>query len=103
MNDRPLSERRPLGRSDPQVSPLCLGGNVFGHGHPRGWAVLDAVRAVAGRHGATPAQVALAWLLGQPAVVAPIASATSAEQLRELIGFTRLRLDPADLSELQAP
>ncbi len=69
MNDRPLSGRRPLGRSELQVSPLCLGGNVF---------------------------------LAQPAVVAPFASTPSAELLRELVGFTRLRLEPADLSELQA-
>ncbi len=70
------------------------------HGHARGWAVLDAVRAVAARRGATPGQVALAWLLAQPAVVAPIASATSATQLGELLGFARLRLEPADLAAL---
>ena len=44
--------------------------------NPRGFAVLDALHAVADRHGAKPAEVALAWLLAQPAVTAPIVSAT---------------------------
>ncbi|WP_242394140.1 aldo/keto reductase [Anaeromyxobacter oryzisoli] len=70
------------------------------YGTARGWAVLEAVRAVASRRGASPAQVALAWLLAQPTVVAPIASATSAVQLRELLGFERLVLSPEDLAEL---
>jgi aryl-alcohol dehydrogenase-like predicted oxidoreductase len=70
------------------------------YGNAHGWAVLDAVRTVASRRGATPAQVALAWLLAQPAVIAPIASATSASQLRELLGFERLELAPEDLAAL---
>lgn len=73
------------------------------HGHARGWAALDAVRAVALRHGATPGEIALAWLLAQPTVVAPIASATSAEQLRELAGFAHVHLTPADLATLDVP
>ncbi|MGB8933419.1 MAG: aldo/keto reductase [Anaeromyxobacteraceae bacterium] len=73
------------------------------YGNARGWAVLEAVRAVAVRHGASPAQVALAWLLAQPTVIAPIASAISAAQLRELVGFERLSLDPDDLAALGAP
>jgi aryl-alcohol dehydrogenase-like predicted oxidoreductase len=70
------------------------------YGNARGWAVLDAVRTVADRHAATPAQVALAWLLARPAVVAPIASATSAAQLRELAGFARIALTQEDMAAL---
>jgi aryl-alcohol dehydrogenase-like predicted oxidoreductase len=73
------------------------------HGNARGWAVLDAVRSVAIRHRAAPAQVALAWLLAQPTVVAPIASAVTAEQLRELLGFERLDLTQEDLTALDVP
>jgi len=59
----------------------------------RGFAVLEAVEKVAAAAGATPAQVALSWLARRPGITAPIASATSVEQLRELLGGIDLRLD----------
>ncbi|MFL6713872.1 MAG: aldo/keto reductase, partial [Sulfurifustis sp.] len=59
----------------------------------RGMRILAALDNVAAEHGATPARVALAWLLARPSVTAPIASATSLEQLTELIEATRLALD----------
>ncbi|MBI3566227.1 MAG: aldo/keto reductase [Elusimicrobia bacterium] len=68
----------------------------------RGWRVLEALRAVAAEAGATPAQAALAWLLAKKAVTAPIASATSVEQLEELFGAVRLVLSPAALARLDA-
>ena len=45
------------------------------------------------RQGATPAQAALAWLAGRPAIAAPIASATSPEQVRDLVAAASLLLD----------
>ena len=63
----------------------------------RGARVLEALDTVAGGHGATPAQVSLAWLMARPSVTAPIASATSAEQVRELLGAAELSLSPADV------
>jgi aryl-alcohol dehydrogenase-like predicted oxidoreductase len=68
----------------------------------RGQRILAALDAVAGETGATPAQVALAWLIARPGVTAPIASATTPEQLDELIGAVRLRLDPAAIARLVA-
>ena len=62
-----------------------------------GFAVLRAVDAVASRHGVTPAQVALAWLLVQPGVTAPIASATNTTQLLDLTQAVDLVLDAEDL------
>ena len=59
----------------------------------RGFAILEAVEKVATAAGATPAQVALSWLAHRPGITAPIASATSVEQLRELLGGIELRLD----------
>ncbi|HKZ07828.1 MAG TPA: aldo/keto reductase [Methylomirabilota bacterium] len=59
----------------------------------RGWAVLDAVEAEARRLGATPGQIAVAWLLARPSITAPIASATSVAQMEELANATRIRLD----------
>jgi aryl-alcohol dehydrogenase-like predicted oxidoreductase len=66
----------------------------------RGLRILGAVEEVAAAHGATPAQVALAWLLAQPTVGAPIASATRPEQVRELAGVASLELAPEEVARL---
>jgi aryl-alcohol dehydrogenase-like predicted oxidoreductase len=59
----------------------------------RGLRILSALDEVAARTKSTPAGVALAWLMARPSITAPIASATSLEQLEELIAATRLTLD----------
>ncbi|PYN41429.1 MAG: aldo/keto reductase [Candidatus Rokuibacteriota bacterium] len=59
----------------------------------RGFTVLEAVEKVAASAGATPAQVALSWLAHRPGITAPIASATSVAQLKELVGGIELQLD----------
>jgi aryl-alcohol dehydrogenase-like predicted oxidoreductase len=68
----------------------------------RGLRVLAAVDAVAADLKASPAQVALAWLMARPGITAPIASATTPAQLEELVGATRLTLDPAAIARLNA-
>ena len=68
------------------------------NGH--GWRVLAALDDVARRLAATPAQVALAWLMTRPGVTAPIAGATSPAQVAELAGATRLKLSREDLERL---
>ena len=68
----------------------------------RGQAVLAALDAVSAELGATPAQVALAWVMARPAVAAPIASATSLQQLHELMGAARLTLDAGQMARLDA-
>jgi aryl-alcohol dehydrogenase-like predicted oxidoreductase len=68
----------------------------------RGLRILAALDAVGARHGATPAQVALAWLIARRGISAPIASATSVAQLDELAGALRLGLSDADRAELDA-
>jgi aryl-alcohol dehydrogenase-like predicted oxidoreductase len=67
-----------------------------------GFAVLNALDAVAGKHGAKPAQVALAWMMGNRAVTTPIASATSLTQLEEILGAVSVRLDNDDMQRLNA-
>ena len=59
----------------------------------RGFAVLDAVEKVASKVGGTAAQVALSWLVHRPGITAPIASATSPMQLKEILGAVDLKLD----------
>ncbi|MEO8156606.1 MAG: aldo/keto reductase [Betaproteobacteria bacterium] len=66
----------------------------------RGFKVLGALDSVAKEMSSTPARVALAWLLAQPGIVAPIASATSLGQLEDLFAATRLKLDAAALQRL---
>jgi len=68
----------------------------------RGRKGLAALDAVSQPLGATAAQVALAWVMARPAVAAPIASATSLEQLEELTGAARLALDPAHIARLDS-
>jgi aryl-alcohol dehydrogenase-like predicted oxidoreductase len=67
-----------------------------------GDVVLAALDAVAGQAKATPAQVALAWLAAQPAITAPIASATSVAQIEELLGVLELELTADQLARLDA-
>ena len=66
----------------------------------RGFLILAALDEVGARIEATPAQVSLAWLIAQPTITAPIASATSISQLDELIGATRIVLDRAAMTLL---
>jgi aryl-alcohol dehydrogenase-like predicted oxidoreductase len=70
--------------------------------NPRGMGVLAALDDVAKTHRATPSQVALAWLMARPSITAPIASATSAEQLNDLIGAARLQLSATEIAQLDA-
>jgi len=70
--------------------------------NPRGFAVLDALDAVAAETGATPAQVALAWLAARAAVAAPIASARTPEQAEEIIGAMTLELSTEQVERLTA-
>lgn len=67
---------------------------------PRATARLETLLSVARAHGATPAQVAIAWQLHKPFVTAPIASATSPTQMKELVGAVRLSLDAEELKRL---
>lgn len=68
----------------------------------RGWRVVDALDGVADAHGVRPGQVALAWLLTRPGVVAPIASATTVEQVGELAGAASCSLNADDVARLEA-
>ncbi|MBB3227942.1 aryl-alcohol dehydrogenase-like predicted oxidoreductase [Luteibacter sp. Sphag1AF] len=76
------------------------GGSVKKYLDARGLRVLDALDEVAHAHGATPAQVALAWLMTRPGIAAPIASATTVDQLREIAGAAKLALSAQDIGKL---
>lgn len=88
-------------RSEADLSKSkARGGGVKRYLTSRGMRVLDQLDRVAGRHAATPAQVSLAWLMARPGITAPIASATSIEQLDDIAGALGLHLSGADIADL---
>jgi aryl-alcohol dehydrogenase-like predicted oxidoreductase len=87
-------------RSRDDLSKSVRGGRMADLLEGKGKAVLDAMDAIVGETGASHAQVALAWLKAQPGVTAPIASATSIDQLRDLLGALTLELTPDQQARL---
>ncbi|AXE93938.1 aldo/keto reductase [Paraburkholderia terricola] len=87
-------------RSPADLVNKARGSRVERYLDERGLRILGALDRVAERHGSTPATVALAWLIARPSVTAPIASATSVEQLNSLAAAVHLVLTGADIREL---
>jgi aryl-alcohol dehydrogenase-like predicted oxidoreductase len=89
-------------------SPADLGKSARGAGigkkylNDRGTRILAALDAVAAAQRTVPAVVALAWLMQRPAVTAPIASATSVDQLSQLAKATQLKLTAEEVKKLDA-
>jgi aryl-alcohol dehydrogenase-like predicted oxidoreductase len=89
-------------RSADDLGKSVRGGRMGELLEGKGKAVLAAMDAVAAETGATLAQIALAWLAAQPGVTAPIASATSVQQLQELLPAMDLTLSADQLDRLDA-
>jgi len=70
--------------------------------NPRGLRILQALDDIAASHNATPAQIALAWLIARPGITAPIVSATSVQQLQEVLAAAQLGLSPPEITQLDA-
>jgi aryl-alcohol dehydrogenase-like predicted oxidoreductase len=87
-------------RSEKDTANRSRGARVQKYLNPRGFRILAALDEVASQYSATLAQISLAWLLAQPGITAPIASATSVKQLDELLGATRVNLDAAAIQKL---
>ena len=87
-------------RSKKDLAKSPRGGGVKAYLNPRGFRILDALDHVAAAHTAKPAEVALAWVMAQPGVTAPIASATSVEQVESLVRSTELKLTADDMAAL---
>jgi aryl-alcohol dehydrogenase-like predicted oxidoreductase len=87
-------------RSEADKAKSPRGGRMDKYMAGKGPAVLTALDEVSARHGAAPAQVSLAWIMAKPAIAAPIASATSVEQLTELMGALRVNLSADDVAAL---
>src|SRR5438094_8415433 len=87
-------------RSEDDVSKSARAKFVRKYLNERGFRILQALDQAAGRLHSTPAKVSLAWLLARPSITAPIASATSLDQLRDLMEATGLELDRSALELL---
>lgn len=87
-------------RSDADLGKSPRGYGMGVYMNPRGMHILAALDQVAEAHGAKPAEIAIAWVIRQAGITAPIASATSIEQLDSLIRATRLDLTTEDLALL---
>ncbi|CAN5487519.1 aldo/keto reductase [soil metagenome] len=89
-------------RSAADLEGKARGGTVKSYLNDKGQRVLAALDQAAKTLSASQAQVALAWIMAHPAITAPIASATSVEQLTELMGAARLALPAEIVAELNA-
>jgi aryl-alcohol dehydrogenase-like predicted oxidoreductase len=76
------------------------GGAAGAYMNPRGRRILEVLDQVAQRNNARPAEVALAWVMAQPGVTAPISSATSVAQVQSLVRAANLNLSTIDLAQL---
>jgi aryl-alcohol dehydrogenase-like predicted oxidoreductase len=90
-------------RSAQDASKSARGKNtVSQYLNERGLKILAALDEAAQRTGSTPARVAVAWVMAQPGMTAPIASATTLSQLDELVQASRLKLDAGVMAVLDA-
>ena len=87
-------------RSEADLENKPRAGMVKKYLDERGMRILSALDRVAEETASKPARVAIAWLMAQPGITAPIASATSLSQLDELFAATRLQLTAAQLEQL---
>jgi aryl-alcohol dehydrogenase-like predicted oxidoreductase len=89
-------------RSKADLTKSPRGEDIGKYLDARGLRVLAALDEVAARYRATPAQIALAWLMARPSVTAPIASATNLVQLKDIMKAAELRLDRDAIAKLDA-
>jgi aryl-alcohol dehydrogenase-like predicted oxidoreductase len=86
--------------SKTDLSKSARGKFVEKYINERGFRIVRALKKVAQQQKLTPAQVSLAWLISQPTITAPIASATNLDQLNELIEAATIELNPSVIDQL---
>jgi len=97
-----LSGKYSRNNPPPAGSRFADAGQFVPFDREMGYRVVDTLKEVAARHGATPARVAIAWLLSRPAVSSVIVAARKAEQLEDNIRAVDLRLSDDDVRQLEA-
>ncbi|MBS7231589.1 aldo/keto reductase [Flavobacterium psychroterrae] len=76
------------------------GGFVEKYLDEKGFRILKALDQTASKHNSVPGTIALAWIMNQSGITAPIVSATNPAQLAEILNATSIKLDPQDLALL---
>jgi aryl-alcohol dehydrogenase-like predicted oxidoreductase len=87
-------------RSEADLGKSARGQRAKAYLNERGLRIIAALEEAAARLASTPGKVAIAWLMAQPGITAPIASGRTVEQVRELVEATRLVLDQPTMEEL---
>ena len=88
------STARSQGRDRVRTEGLYRGEAVF--------SIAERVIEVAAKYGKSPAQIALAWLLGKPGITAPVVGVSKLAQLDELVAATQITLEVEDVAYLEA-
>ncbi|MBZ5640970.1 MAG: aldo/keto reductase [Acidobacteriia bacterium] len=99
-----LSGNRRVAEGAKGGDTIRAGSDDFAHGlyySPGDFRIVERARALADRRGATPARIALAWLLRKPGVAAPIVGVTRLEQLDDLAAALDLELDDEEMRQLE--
>jgi aryl-alcohol dehydrogenase-like predicted oxidoreductase len=84
-------------RSSSDLKKSQRGANIERYLDSRGMNILKALDSISKFHQVSPAAVALAWLIQRPSITAPIVSATSVDQLKELVKSTQLNLSAKEV------
>jgi len=87
-------------RSEADLNKSQRGGGVKDYLNDRGLKILKSLDEVSEQYNATPASVAIAWLIARPSITAPIASVTSTAQLKDLVAAAALQLSNDDIDIL---
>ena len=94
---------RPWGQDTPRIASDTFGAGLFAHTEANDRRVADALASVAAQRGLPLAQVALAWLLGQPGLTAPIIGASRPGHLADAVAALTVALSADEVAALQAP
>jgi aryl-alcohol dehydrogenase-like predicted oxidoreductase len=87
-------------RNEEDLGKSVRGKGISKYMDAKGMNILAALDEVSAKYQTSPAAVALAWLMTRPAITAPIASATSEDQLKDLLKSVSIRLDGNALNQL---
>ena len=94
---------RPWGQATPRIATDAFGSGLFAKTEDNDREVAAALAQVAGARGAPLAQVALAWVLAQPGITAPIIGVSNREQLHDAVAALALKLSGEEIAALEAP
>lgn len=87
-------------KDSPAPESARASGNLKNYGNDTGWVVIDALEEIGKSHDKTVAQTALAWMLTNPVITAPIIGANTPEQLHDLLGASGYRLNEGEMKRL---